>query len=103
MGPIGGGYLCSILGFEWAAAVLSFTGLFVVSVYFVHIQTIFKTHIHMFWTMARTHRRSGYLDQTRSCGREIISLGLHCDPARSGAVWSGLPWSLAVGASTRSF
>ena len=33
MGPIAGGYLCSSLGFEWAAAVLSFTGLFIVSLF----------------------------------------------------------------------
>ena len=51
--------------------------------------------------MARFYRRSGYLDQTRSCGREMISLGLHWGRVRSGAVCSGLPWSIAVGVSTR--
>ena len=32
VGPIAGGYLCSTLGFEWAAAVLSFAGILIVSV-----------------------------------------------------------------------
>ena len=39
-GPIAGGYLSSALGFEWAATVLSFTGLFIVSVCFLHSQNI---------------------------------------------------------------
>ena len=49
--------------------------------------------------MARSHRRSGYLDQIRSRGREIIYLGLHWGPARSGAVCSSLPLLVAVGVS----
>ena len=36
--------------------------------------------------MARSLSRSGYLDQTRSCGCEMISLGLHWGPARSGVL-----------------
>lgn len=31
LGPVVGGYLSDTLGFEWAAAVISFTGLFAVS------------------------------------------------------------------------
>ena len=42
MGPIAGGYLCSTLGFEWAATVISFTGLFFVSFCFFHSQNVFK-------------------------------------------------------------
>ena len=51
--------------------------------------------------MPRSHHRSGYLDQTRSCGRDMIFLGLHEGPSRSAAVCSGLPGSVAVAVSTR--
>ena len=44
--------------------------------------------------MVRSHRRSEYLDQTRSCGREMISLGLQGGP--------GLQWSTLIG-SGRGF
>ena len=56
VGPIASGYLCSTLGFEWAAAMLSFTGLFVVSFCFLYSQNVFKVQILIFWISLRCFR-----------------------------------------------
>ena len=56
VGPIAGGYLCGTLGFEWAAAVLSFAGLFIVS-FFIKVIHFNKCPVKHAWHI--TTNKSG--------------------------------------------